>query len=109
MKPGTCQYEVLHPWADVTPKPLKGLSPRLTDLSGKTIGMLFNHKPGARPILSIVEERLKQKYPTLRTSWYKAHGPEEWREYIGPDQDVAAPIFRDWVNGVDAVIAAHAD
>ena len=33
------QYEVLNPWAEVDPIPLKGIAPRVADLTGKTMGL----------------------------------------------------------------------
>lgn len=37
-------YEVLSPWADVDPIPLKGNSPWVTDLKSKTIGLYSYYK-----------------------------------------------------------------
>jgi len=42
MKGTNYQYEVLNPWADLDPVPLRGISPRVTDLAGKTIGLFRN-------------------------------------------------------------------
>jgi len=103
------EFEVIRPWADIDPQPLWGLAPPVGDLAGKTVGLLFNLKLSARPILSVVEERLRQRYPTLETSWYMARPPGEWLEYFGPDQDMDDPRFQDWVKGVDAVVAAVGD
>jgi hypothetical protein len=36
------QYEVLNPWAEVDPVPLKHITPRLDSLSTKTIGLYCN-------------------------------------------------------------------
>ena len=33
------QYEVLSPWAEVDPIPLRGISPRIKTLAGKKIGL----------------------------------------------------------------------
>jgi len=38
------QFEVLSPWADVDPIPLRGISPRLSSLAGKKIGIFVNPK-----------------------------------------------------------------
>jgi len=53
------QYEVLNPWAEVDPIPLRGISPRVADLEGKSIGLLCGSKVGSRPILTAVEKQLK--------------------------------------------------
>ena len=34
-------FEVLSPWAEVDPVPLKGISPRLKSLEGKKIGTVY--------------------------------------------------------------------
>ena len=109
MKTGNYEYGVLNPWADVNPRPLSGLSPRVADIAGKTIGLLFNYKLAARPILSVVEEKLKQRYPKIKTKWYITRGAAVSREYLDPEQDAKDPILQDWAKGVDAVIAAVGD
>ena len=60
-------YEALNPWADVEPIAMRGLSPRVKDLTGKTIGLLANAKTAAQPILTVVEEKLKARYPGIKT------------------------------------------
>jgi len=97
------QYEVLNPWAEVDPIPLKGISARLTDMTGKKIGLFVNSKVAARPIQKAVEEGLKERFPTLEFSRF-ARIPnismaetEDWDKY------------KEWVKGVDAAIFAHGD
>ena len=109
MKGKNGEYEVLNPWADVEPQPLKGLSPRINDLAGKTIGLLNNVKTAARPILTVVEEKLKERYPSLQTKWYGGSGYATLHENLGREQDPLDPKFRDWIKGVDAVITAVGD
>ena len=103
------EYEVLHPWADADPKPLRGISPRVTDLAGKTLGLLFNFKRASRPVLTVVEKRLKETFPTVKTSWYEGRPTSAWSDCLQPDQDPDDPKFREWANGVDAVVAAVGD
>jgi hypothetical protein len=98
------QYKVLSPWADVDPVPLKGISPRVADLAGKKIGLLSNRKPAAGPILTVVEKKLKERYPTIETSWYEAlkiSVPQIETE----DKDV----FEKWVKNSDAIVTAVGD
>ena len=117
MERPNCEYEVLNPWSEVDPKPLYGLSPRLTDLAGKTIGLFCHWKVSAPPMLAVVEERLKQRYPTLETSWfYEGFGKENEEktsiDYLGDKNDTKDPVtqkYMDWVKGNDAVIAAVGD
>jgi hypothetical protein len=57
--------EVVSPRAEIPPPPsIFHPSPRLTDLSGKRIGLLVNNKPGAALFLDKIEELLKGKVPT---------------------------------------------
>ena len=57
------KLEVLSPWAEVDPIPLKGISPRIDNLAGKKIGLFVNYKRAARPIGLSLEKRLKSMYP----------------------------------------------
>lgn len=99
-------YKVLSPWAEADPIPLRGLTaPRLTDLAGKKIGLLCNTKRAARPISTVVERKLKERYPTAEISWYftlNAIGPEE----IETENKAK---FKDWLKGVDTVVAVVGD
>lgn len=108
MKDQNSKYEVLNPWPDADAPSLKGLSPRLTDLEGKIIGLAYNYKLSSRPILTVVEGKLKRRIPTLKTSWYCMGSNFAIRE-SGREQDPVDPKLRDWVNGVDAVICAVGD
>jgi len=100
------QYEVLSPWAEADPIPLKELAaPRPADLSGNKIGLLSNAKRAARPISSVVETKLKEKFPTAEFSQYftlNAVGPPE----IETENKAK---FEEWIKGVDTVVAAVGD
>jgi hypothetical protein len=102
------EFEVLSPWADINPIPLRGISPRIKDLEGKTIGLLLNAKTAARPILTIVEEKLKARYPSIKTIMFKVDYSTVSGNF-GREQDQVDPKLRDWANGVDAVVAAVGD
>lgn len=99
------EFEILSPWADIDPVPLKGLAPRLTELAGKKIGLFVLSKPAARPILEAVEAKLKQRYPTCETIWYGSN--ISWIKMQIDSEDKTR--FEDWVKGVDAVIGAVGD
>lgn len=99
------QYEVLSPWAEADPVPSRGITPRLASLEGKRIGLLANAKRASRPILSVVERKLKESLPTSWISWYftqYAVGPAE----IDTENRTK---LEDWLKGVDAVVAAVGD
>ncbi len=90
-------YEVLSPWAEADLVPIKGLTaPRLDSLEGKKIGLYRNDKRAAGPVLTAIEKKLKAKYPSCQISWYTT-------------QKTNVPEFDDWLQSVDAVIAAVGD
>jgi len=98
------EYEVLSPWSDAVQIPLSGLSPRLTGLEGKTIGLLTNVKRAAPPILTVVEQRLRERFPNLKTSRCEGR-----RLGLDESDDPELQGFREWIKGVDVVIAAVGD
>jgi hypothetical protein len=98
------QYEVLNPWAEVDPIPPRGISPRLLDLNGRTIGFFATvHKAQARPILTVVERKLKERFPSLKFSWFL----QETNVDIAETKDKAR--LEEWVKGIDAAVAALGD
>ncbi len=97
-------YEVLSPWAEVDPKPLVGISPRLDDLRGKRIGLYQNFKSAAKPIQDAVERELRARYGAAVTITRFAHGVND--EVARTD---AREGFERWVEEVDAVIVAVGD
>jgi hypothetical protein len=99
----THQYEVLNPWAEVDPKPVRGISPRLASLEGKKIGLFGNYKRASIPMLTSFEKRLKEKYSTSQTSVFHSTG---WN-VIAAENEKAK--FESWLKGLDAVVAAVGD
>lgn len=100
------EFEVLSPWAVVDPIPLRGITPRLTDLNGKTIGLFANGgKRAARPILNAVEAKLKERFPGVKFSRYDARE----RFFVAQMEGKDRTRFQEWVNEVDAVIGAVGD
>ena len=96
------QYEVLNPWAEVDPGVMRGLSPRVSDLSGKKIGLFVNGKRASRPIMTVVEEKLKERFPTAEFSYSTPYGNRE----VAGDPDAK---LEEWVREVDTVISAIGD
>lgn len=97
-------YEVLGPWAEADPVPLRGIAPRLPDLAGKTIGLFSNGKRAAHLTLGAVERELLDKYPGARTAWYTSsvlNSPEMLTE--------GRPRFEAWAGSVDAAVMSVAD
>jgi hypothetical protein len=98
------EYKVLSPWADADPVPLRGISPRVPDLAGKKIGLFYNIKRAAQPIITVVEKNLKAKFPTAEISYY----PSKLMDVLEVDSPQKANFER-WVKGVDAVVGAVGD
>jgi hypothetical protein len=98
------QYEVLSPWAEVDPIPVRGISPRIDTLAGKKIGLFANFKRAAVPISREVERRLKEKYPDIETDLYHSTAPN-----IDESVEQDAAKFEAWAKSMDAVVAAVGD
>jgi hypothetical protein len=97
-------YEVLSPWAEVDPVPLRGITAGPQDLAGKRIGLFLNEKRAAHLTLSAFERELLERFPSVTTSWYKCTGhniPEALTE--------GKARFEAWVGTVDAVVLSVAD
>src|SRR3989304_424747 len=62
--------EVLNPRGEIESDEVYGISPRVPDLAGKTIGLYSNGKGGITQFLNIVEGNIKQKYPTATVKRY---------------------------------------
>jgi ABC-type lipopolysaccharide export system ATPase subunit len=99
------QYEVLSPWAEVDPIPLKGITPRLSDLKGKNIGLFINGKRASRPILAVVERKLKERYPAATFSYFHPGSSAEAEEVEKREKVTLAT----WVKTVEAVVLAVGD
>jgi hypothetical protein len=97
-------YEVLSPWADADLIPFRGITPRLTDLAGKKIGLLRNSKRSAEPILNVAYKKLKEKFPTIEFSWYRTNSFS-----ASAEEKERLPELEDWLKSVDAVIASVGD
>jgi hypothetical protein len=99
------QYQVLSPWAEADPIPLKGLSAsRLDNLAGKKIGLFVNYKRAARPIAESVERRLKAMYPDAQISYFVS---TEWNVSVVETKN--KDKFEAWAKGVNAVILSVGD
>jgi hypothetical protein len=99
----TYQYEALSPWAEVDPKPLRRISSRVKELTGKKIGLFVNNKPAAQSIMNVVEEKLKEKLPSADFSYFIFNRRGEVLE-----MDLRAD-FEKWLKEVDTVILGVGD
>jgi hypothetical protein len=98
------QFEVLNPWAEVDPIPLRGISPRIESLAGKKIGLFANYKRAARPMQVEVAKQLKERYPDIETVLFDSRDPN-----VTETETKNRDRFIAWAKEVDAVIAAVGD
>jgi hypothetical protein len=97
-------YDVLSPWSETDPIPLTGLTPRLSDLRGKRIGLFMNNKLAAPPIQDAVESQLRGRYGDTVTVT-RFH-----RKDRGDAGNHDGPRYTRWLEEeVDAVIVAVGD
>jgi hypothetical protein len=104
LKASDTQFEVLSPWADVDPIPVRGISPRIQTLSGKKIGLFVNPKRAAMPIADSIEKRLKTMYPDIQI--IRFHDTEANVNVI---ETKNKDKFIEWAKGIDAAIAEVGD
>jgi hypothetical protein len=98
------QFEVLSPWADVDPIPLRGISPRIPTLAGKRIGLFVNPKRAAMPIAESIDKRLKTMYPDVQTIIFHSVGAN-----VNEIETKNKEKFTAWAKGLDAAIAVVGD
>ncbi len=97
-------YEVHNPWGEPDPVTLRGLSPRLPGLADKTIGLFATQaKLAARPILEVVERRLRERESSLKFSWFI------FDHNLNVAESDDSQRFKEWAKGVDAAVAAVGD
>jgi hypothetical protein len=112
------QYAVLSPWAEADPVPLRSISPRLTDLAGKKIGLFtMTYKHASARVNSVIENKLKDRYPSVVISRFDRNRGADFdssKDAVGSIADPAQDRqdlarFEEWVRNVDAVIGAVGD
>jgi hypothetical protein len=98
------QFEALSPWADADPIPLRGISPRISTLAGKKIGLFVNPKRAAMPIAESITKRLKTMYPDVQTIVFHSTEPN-----VNEIETKNKEKFTAWAKGIDAVIGIVGD
>jgi hypothetical protein len=97
-------YEVLSPWAEVDPIPQIGILPRLTNLTGKRIGLYDNGKRAAATILATIEGELRARFDGLTFSCYR-----RTNGYMEIAQTDEKGSYDSWLKEQDAVVFAVGD
>ena len=72
---GGLRLEVLNPTADGYGTDVAGLAPRLPDLRGQTVGLLWNGKPNGDIALRAIGAELESQFDRLRTRFYSGSIP----------------------------------
>ena len=103
-KAQTAQFEVLSPWADADPIPLRGISPRIDSLAGKKIGLFVNPKRAALPIAESIQRRLADMYPDAEIIMYRSYGAN-----VNEIETENKEAFTAWAKSLDAAIAVVGD
>ena len=98
-------YEVLNPWAEADPIPLRGISPRVSDLARRRIGLFASSKPAAPRMMEILERKMRERFPLAEVSRYNAEEGFVILQTAGKDKK----RFEEWVKGVDVIAAAVGD
>ena len=93
--------EVLSPRGRVVEKAGGATLGRLSDLSGRKIGVLNNTKSGGEMLLPYLEEALKRRIPTLQL--------RTWRIPFAFPPELKEPRINDIVEYSDGVIALMGD
>ena len=98
-------YTVLSPWAKSDYLVKYPITPRLSDLAGKTIGLYASFKEYHPFFMQELERQLAAVLPETKFSHYTyIVDTKEIR-----DDETNYPIFQEWLSGVDAVIGVGAD
>jgi hypothetical protein len=66
----TTQLEVMNPRGEIPPTATLGISPRVSELSGKKIALIDNGKFGANNFLDALADMLREKYPKATVVMY---------------------------------------
>lgn len=97
------RYTALSPWAEVDTSEMIGLSPRLDDLDGKTVGMFGDFMILSVYMLRAVEGELRKRYPNIKFS-YLQYVTETTRI---EEDEAFLPKFQEWIQGVDCVLSFY--
>jgi len=95
--------EVLNPVAD-KPKRKFELAPRLSGLSGKTIGLYWNGKPGGNVIRERIAQLLSQEIEGIRLKEYTPAGVS-----MSGDVGINIEVLETIVQECDGIVGNTAD
>ena len=99
------ELTVFNPVSQEAEKTKIELSPRLSDLRGKTIGLFWNGKSGGDIMLGQIKELLNQRYGEINFKNYIGSGITGWAGGRGLTTEQADAIVKE----CDALIESTAD
>jgi hypothetical protein len=70
-KPGAVTLEVMNPRGEIPPPPFFAPAKRTGDLPGKKIGLYWIGKAGGNNFFDVLEQLLKEKYPSATILRYR--------------------------------------
>lgn len=92
------ELEVLNPVAEIRGDLMRrGVSPRLTTLEGRTIGMLWSGTTNGDVALRQVERHMQERFPKVQTKFFRGEHP------------FAEGLLREVAETCDGVVIATAD
>jgi len=93
-------FEALNPIGELESEPVyQGINPRLDTLDGRMIGLFDNAKRSAPFVLGKVEKLLQERFPAIRTHWFRK----------GTYKEVAWDREKAWAQDLDGVIGMFGD
>jgi hypothetical protein len=92
---GSVTFKMLNPRGEIEPPPTLTLTPRVTELAGKKIGLYWNGKGGTSVFFDTVEKLLKEKFPTVTVLRYAGA--------FDPGDKLAAQIAKECDTFIDGV------
>jgi hypothetical protein len=96
---GQIALTVLSPRSEIEQQTQLGISPRLTDLAGETIGLVDNTKTGTIYFFDSLEEELKGRFPTASILRFRKKG------YV----DVQPELYKEVAEKCDAFVFGIGD
>jgi hypothetical protein len=99
LEAGPITLTVLNPRGEIEAQPLLGISPRVADLAGKTIGLVDNTKTGTIYFFDSLEKELKARFPTASILRFRKKG------YV----DVQPDLYKEVAEKCDAFVFGIGD
>lgn len=74
---------VMNPQGEIDTSLIRGVTPRVSDLEGKIIGLYWNGKPDGDLFWDVIEDHLKKNFPKVKVLRY--NGPGDLGDKMAPN------------------------